>query len=279
MKKYLIVFDLDSTILPSINVMAPGTVEAVRRAREAGHIVVASSARPWEMCRWVYEALGLDTAISTINGSYIFNPTDPSFPEKEVLMDRETIGALLRACGGDCFPGYIELRGKLFHTEGPHNGYYLERMKVASSTVVFDIDSLPDTPGSRFIFTPKDAEAEERVLATAGSLGNVVANMWAMPYDNDPNKFFHRISIGPVGANKWESLKYIADYYGISTEDCYAFGDNWNDYEMIRNAGHGFALWGSDAARQPDIKNVTRLTCARGGVAEVIEREILKLHD
>ena len=279
MKKHLIVFDLDSTILPSINVMAKGTVEAVRRASEAGHIVIASSARPWEMFRWVYEELGLNTPVSTINGSYIFNPTDPSFPEKEVAMSRETVRALLEACADDCAPTYIEHRGKLYHTDGPHNGYYVERMKVSVPAIKFDRDSLPDTPGSRFILTPKTMEAEERVLSAAKRLGTVVASVWNMPYDDAPEKSFHRMSIGPVGADKWESLKYIAEYYNIPIEDCYAFGDNWNDYKMIQNAGHGFALLGSDAARELSNVNITRLSCADGGVAEVIEREILKLHD
>lgn len=75
------------------------------------------------------------------------------------------------------------------------------------------------------------------------------------------------------------AVKYIADYYGIGPEDMYTFGDMWNDFGMIANAGHGYALKGSDAERQMAHKNVTRFTCKEDGVAEVIEREILKLHD
>lgn len=46
MKKIFIAFDLDGTILPSVNELSDRTVDAVRAAREAGHIIVASSARP-----------------------------------------------------------------------------------------------------------------------------------------------------------------------------------------------------------------------------------------
>ena len=42
--------------------------------------------------------------------------------------------------------------------------------------------------------------------------------------------------------DKGTGLKYIADYFHVSTDDCYAFGDSNNDISMFQAAGHGIAM-------------------------------------
>ena len=53
MKKYLIIFDLDGTVLPRLTELNDRTVETMKAAKEAGHIVCISSARPYSMSKWV----------------------------------------------------------------------------------------------------------------------------------------------------------------------------------------------------------------------------------
>jgi len=72
----------------------------------------------------------------------------------------------------------------------------------------------------------------------------------------------------------WIAIQKMADYYGIDRENIYTFGDEDNDYEMIRNAAHGYAMRGSAAHLQEGF-NPTRLTCEEGGVADTIIHEIL----
>ena len=43
-------------------------------------------------------------------------------------------------------------------------------------------------------------------------------------------------------ASKGTALKWLQEYLGISKEDTYAFGDNINDMEMLKNAGHSYAV-------------------------------------
>ncbi|NLK87384.1 MAG: HAD family hydrolase [Clostridiaceae bacterium] len=43
-------------------------------------------------------------------------------------------------------------------------------------------------------------------------------------------------------AVKWNAVKAAAEYYGISTDMVAAFGDDMNDYEMIKNCGIGVAV-------------------------------------
>ena len=44
------------------------------------------------------------------------------------------------------------------------------------------------------------------------------------------------------GANKGTALKRLADHLGIRPEECIAFGDQYNDIEMLQFAGCGYAM-------------------------------------
>ena len=81
--RYLIAFDLDCTVLPEIDKIDERTVKAFRAARGQGHIPVIASARHFNMMRWVYEAMELDSPVCAINGAHVFHPYDESFPPSE----------------------------------------------------------------------------------------------------------------------------------------------------------------------------------------------------
>ena len=44
------------------------------------------------------------------------------------------------------------------------------------------------------------------------------------------------------GANKGTARKRLADHLGIRPEECIAFGDQYNDIEMLQFAGCGYAM-------------------------------------
>lgn len=280
MDRKLIIFDLDGTVLPRVKFLDERTVRAVKAASAAGHVVVCSSARPFRMLRWVYDRMGLDTAVSTLNGAHVFHPSANDFPEYECFIPTECASSIAKMCAElHCDPFYIERNETLWYTEGAHNGYYREHIATAEPLIKIENGNTPITDASRIILTPPDREAADKISALVASLGNMVYTTWDfVPKNADGAKSSGiRMSICPTEVSKWQALRRIAGYYGIPNEDCYAFGDMWNDFEMIEKAGHGFALKDSDAERQSAAKNVTRFSCADCGVADVIEREILGL--
>lgn len=46
----------------------------------------------------------------------------------------------------------------------------------------------------------------------------------------------------PHGVNKGTALKHLIDEMGIKPEECMAFGDQWNDIEMLELAGISYAM-------------------------------------
>ena len=79
------------------------------------------------------------------------------------------------------------------------------------------------------------------------------------------------VEISPLGDNKGEALKFIAEYYGIPLSSTVAVGDNLNDLPMIITASVGVAVGNAvDSLKQAaDFVSVANDECA---VAQIIEK-------
>lgn len=83
------------------------------------------------------------------------------------------------------------------------------------------------------------------------------------------------LEISALGVSKGETLAKIAGRLGIAAKDCVAFGDNPNDFSMLRWAGRSYAM----ADGHPDAKNHAKNIApphTDDGVAVILE-ELLQL--
>ena len=87
------------------------------------------------------------------------------------------------------------------------------------------------------------------------------------------NEDWHMVQM--KGANKINAIRRIVEKDKISMNNVYAFGDDYNDIDMIRECGIGIAMEnGID-----EVKNVAKYVCGNNnedGVAKWIEKYILK---
>lgn len=72
-----------------------------------------------------------------------------------------------------------------------------------------------------------------------------------------------------LSVSKGNALKQIQEKLGISPEECMAFGDNFNDIEMLDAVAHSYAMSGA----VPEVKKHGRYTT--DNVEEVLRRELL----
>lgn len=79
-----------------------------------------------------------------------------------------------------------------------------------------------------------------------------------------------------VEASKWNAVKVLANRLGISEENVVAFGDDYNDYEMIKNAGTGIAMENSEKEIK-QIANFITDTNNNDGVLKYVKKYLL--HD
>ena len=78
----------------------------------------------------------------------------------------------------------------------------------------------------------------------------------------------------PKNTNKWIAIKFLLEKLNIKDEEVIAIGDNFNDIEMIRNAGLGVAMNnGSSVAKE--VARVVAPSNDQDGVAMVLEQYVL----
>lgn len=79
------------------------------------------------------------------------------------------------------------------------------------------------------------------------------------------------IEISPLGDNKGEAVKFLANKFGIPIEKTVAAGDNLNDLSMIKVAGIGVAVGNAteDLKKAADFVSVSN---NEGAIAQIIEK-------
>eukprot|EP00039_Didymoeca_costata_P030891 m.31977 g.31977 ORF g.31977 m.31977 type:complete len:356 (-) comp8367_c0_seq1:110-1177(-) len=76
----------------------------------------------------------------------------------------------------------------------------------------------------------------------------------------------------PPGVNKGTGLGALAEKLGLSLEDCVAFGDSFNDIEMLEQAGLGIAMANAGPEVKKAAKYVSEFTNEEDGVGREIAR-------
>ena len=74
-----------------------------------------------------------------------------------------------------------------------------------------------------------------------------------------------------ANVNKGNAIKVIQEIYGISPEECVAFGDYMNDYEMLQNCGESYAMENA----HDEIKKVAKYIAPSNddeGVMQVLKK-------
>jgi Cof subfamily protein (haloacid dehalogenase superfamily) len=128
--------------------------------------------------------------------------------------------------------------------------------------IVTDFCELPKFPADKIIFITAD-KAE---ISKIEELFN--ENLYWEISENEVLMVMNK------NARKRNAIKDIAHYFGLTLDEVAAFGDDYNDIEMLRDCGIGIAV----ANAIPEVKAAADYICDTNdndGVAKWIEERIL----
>ncbi len=260
----LIAVDLDDTLLDDDLHVSPRTRQALAKAVELGSLVTIATGRMYRSALPLALDLGIEVPIITYQGALV-----KSARSGEVLMDR---------------PVPLDLAGKVL-TEGYRAGVHMN-LYLNDTLYVDDI-------------TPEGTGYAELAGVKMHPVGNLVEFM-----KNDPNKILYiaapdlldrlkdelqkkfgksmfitkskqnYLEFMHPHATKGQALQALAGRFGIRQQEVMAFGDSYNDLDMLEFAGMGIAMGNApeDVKRKADLVTGTN---NGEGVAEVIERFVL----
>ncbi|MEO9104212.1 MAG: HAD hydrolase family protein [Terrimesophilobacter sp.] len=223
---WLVALDVDGTIIHEDETLTDVVVDAVRSARDVGHIVTLATGRSWEMTRPILDALGLTPEyVVCANGAITMKRDD----EVETGYRRDLVetfdpGPVLSRIRAGLPDGrYLveDAMGHRLYTEG------MQEWNLENATQV-EFDELARIPATRVVVVSPGQEPDE-FLAVIESLGLHQVSYYI--------GWTAWLDIAPDGVNKGTALERVRSIQGIPRERVLVVGDGRNDIEMFEWAG------------------------------------------
>ncbi|NCB93505.1 MAG: HAD family hydrolase [Clostridia bacterium] len=239
----LIASDLDGTLLlDGAQTLPEGTCDQIRRLKEQGILFVAASGRQYANLRRLFAPVADDIAYICENGCIVFYKGKMIHKE---LMDRETGQEIIKAIL-EKESAEVLLSGEDTSYLQPKQESFLYRIRDVVKNNVTVVDDILGTQESYFKISVYEKDG----------IGDTKA-YWE-------NRFGDRLTVVtsgnewldmmPFSVNKGSAMQVLTEYLGIRPEECMAFGDNYNDVEMLKFVGSSYAM---DTA-QPGIGEICR---------------------
>lgn len=266
--------DIDGTLLDAQRELSAATIAAFRSLPADVIVVLASSRMPSAMFH-LQEQLGVrHYPMICYNGGFtVHYNTGSAGPE---VLHNEEIPLDLCALILDCAAG-TDIHSSLYYQDdwyAPRWDYWTERESTITKTRPAILDN---------------SEALTRWRTTGHGAHKIMCMGPEHEIEHLQNVLLEKTSgrihiyrsrptyleLAPSGISKGSALQLLLQKkYGIQMQDVVAFGDNYNDTEMIRMAGHGVAVLNSREEVKAVANEIT-VDSKEDGVALTLRRLFL----
>lgn len=239
MKKSLILFDIDGTILQSdINEIPSSTIVAIQKLKEAGHELAVATGRALFLVDERIRQLPFNTFV-TANGQHIMHQGEVIY---ENAIPTEVIESLIE--------------------EAKAMDQAVGLLTATRSTVTGSDEAVQESFKRVSIEMPEilpDLHKEESILQAWFFTENF--KLLAEKYEQHL-RFVPWISFGadivPVNGSKAEGIKQLVQHLSEKPEQIVAFGDGYNDIEMLQLADIGVAMGNASDAVKAHADFITK---------------------
>jgi len=230
MGRKLLFFDIDGTLLSETTHTIPqSTINALKKAKENGHLIFINTGRPRATIDQCIEELepdgyvcGCGTYISYLNEIlYHFKVDQTKCKELINLMDKYNIYCIFEASDQVFF-----------------------QRDLSDETIKF-LYNLYNKAGFNIGFFDDE---------------NVHLDKFCIQFYHDVSQFYQEIEndfdiikrktdfseIVPKNHSKATGIQYLIDYFQLSLDDCYVFGDSFNDEPMLTYVKHSIVMKNGD---------------------------------
>ena len=267
--------DLDGTLLRQDKSISDYSREVIRRAAEAGCVIVPVTGRPLAGVPAAVKSLPGVRYCITSNGAAVYDLKERKVL-REVLMERETALSVLAAAEGEALIREVFTGGWGYHMPGD---YEMLKKRFSGTPVMSYID------GSR----KKTDCLEDFVRDCSGGLENISVMCRCFEDRERVREKLSRVKginvilpwktdleITDGKAEKGDALLFLAESLGILREEILAAGDSDNDLSLLKKAGLALAMGNAS----PHIKEAADYITEdneHDGAARALERFILEV--
>lgn len=261
-QSYKMVFlDLDGTTLTSDKKITPRTRRILEKLDHSGIPVVITTGRSIYSVRNFFGYLGITSPVITLNGAVVYSQITGSLQSyKQIPEDvvYELIGL---------FHKHGEIDNYMF--EGISDYYVRKSDRELRRSFIEIRKKRPLLIDEEHRFTEPITNLLVRSLDKKDEI-----HQWLQERTSGKMHFVNTEwnwieGINP-GVHKGSAVAEMAEAYGVSLDQVVAFGDEWNDIEMLQTVGLGFAMEnGSEEAKS--VASYVAHANDREGVATILE--------
>ncbi|WP_304341135.1 HAD family hydrolase [Metaclostridioides mangenotii] len=241
MQYKLIVTDMDGTLLNREQEMTPKNREAIDFALENGVSVALASGRMYDSAKQHIEYLNMDIPIIACNGSLIklSNGTLIYSNKIDTELCLKAVEVLEK------YNVYYQCQHEdlLFCKESDNKDsiYYKINEFMKTQTKVVIEDDLKDSILNNDIL--KFTIIEENNISILPVIKEELEKIEGLKITSS---WENNIEIMSEGVDKGQAIKMLCEHLNIDRSEIMAFGDNYNDIEMLEYAGLGVAMGNSN---------------------------------
>lgn len=235
----IIFFDIDGTLWdPSAERISDRTREALKKLREKGIVLCIATGRP-SVCLPDFGDLQFD-AFCTFNGALCY--TDREIIHSDPIAPRD-VAKVLQNAAALGRPVSVAVKDRLAANGSDQDLADYYRVAGLDLTVSDDFDSACQEAIYQIMLGSRESEYPAIIRDTEGVK---LAVSWERAVD----------VISATGG-KGVAISKTAAYFGLDLSRSLAFGDSYNDLDMLQAAGTGVAM--GNAA--PQLKEVADHVC------------------
>ena len=227
----LIASDLDGTILlQNAQSVDDSLFETIHKISEKGIIFAPASGRQYNSLKMLFEPVEKDLMYIAENGALVMYKGEVLFKSpmnRKIAM--EIVEDIYEHCNCEVLisglnTAYIKPKAK----------EYLHRMTSVvkyTTSVIESFDDIQEDILKVSVCDISGIKNSEEYFTKKWSDKVLTAVSGELFLDFTAN-----------GVNKGTAIKNVQEKLGISPVECMAFGDNYNDIEMLDNVGHSYAM-------------------------------------
>lgn len=251
----LLVLDLDGTLLRNDKTVSEETINSLIEFENRNNKIIFATARPpRDAYKYVPSKLR-NNPIICYNGACMIN-------HKEILykkeMSRDTVYQIIEKSEKS---GYhqicFEIDDKLYSNFDTSDFFG----KVP--TEIVDLTKLNMKTAYKVIICNKDSISQDFLTVLPNTCKGIVTDNGRLCQIMDQE------------VSKWNSIQSLVKAWNIKNEDIIAFGDDYNDLDMIKHAGIGVAMGNAEKVVKESANFVTD-TNMNEGVAKYLKEHILQ---
>ena len=237
MNKYLIITDLDHTLLNKKSKISLTSKLYIKKLIKQGHYFILASGRPYQACINFYNELKLNSYLVCDNGGSIIHPIDNS---KNIIKNipLNIFQEFLNEIKDYIYAGMSATQEVVYYQNPELIPDWMKHDIKERKIIVGNLNEIVNTsPINPNIFIKTEyLEIVKEILAKDKYKNIISYRHWST------NKPYTSFEIYRFDATKGNALKDLKIILNITEENDLAFGDQLNDLEMIKAAFNGVAM-------------------------------------